>query len=216
MKCILKVLLVFFIYSHLNGQTRNGMKMDSDTLVLEGLYSGKNILIKNAFGPGGIGFCVFEVLVNGLITTDEINANLFQIKLDYPKLALKNGDKVKVEIKYFKNCSPHSEPLVMNAGALLKPDAGKESTLVVDGKFMWANVFVTNPRIPGSNSFSIKEVLVNKKKLSVNFNSDVFEINLTALALQEKDKWNDGDHLKIEFKYQTGFEPVILNPEVIK
>lgn len=207
--------IIIMLTSQLNAQTRNGVKMESDTLIMEGLYADKNIFIKNPYGTGGIGFCVFEVSVNGMITVDEINASMFQIKLDYPGLKLKNGDKVKVEIKYFKNCTPFKEPLVMNAGALTVPGVGKISSLIVDGKFMWSNVFVVNPRVAGADSFSVKEVFVNGKKLPILFNSDVFEINLTALGLQEKEKLNDGDKIKIEFKYQTGFEPIILNPEAI-
>lgn len=217
MKTTIKLLALMALFTYsLGAQTRNGVKMDSDTLVMEGVYAGKNIIVKNAYGPGGIGFCVFEVLVNGFITTDEINGSMFQIKLDAPKLKLKTGDNVKVEIKYFKNCTPSSEPLVMNPGVLSVAGTGKASTLIFEGKFRWANVFVSNPRVDGSNNFSVKEVFVNGKKLPLILNSDVFEINLTALGLQEKEKLNDGDKIKIEFKYQTGFDPVILNPEAVK
>ena len=48
-------------------------------IILEGNYQGKNLYIQNPFGSGGVGFCVTEVLVNGNITTDEINSSAFEI-----------------------------------------------------------------------------------------------------------------------------------------
>ena len=45
------------------------------TLILEGNYQGKNVYVQNPNAASGVGFCVSEVLVNGNITTDELNQN---------------------------------------------------------------------------------------------------------------------------------------------
>ena len=46
-------------------------------IVLEGKYMGKNIFVKNPFGGAGVGFCVFEVTVNGKLSPDEVNQSAF-------------------------------------------------------------------------------------------------------------------------------------------
>ena len=38
---------------------------NAGVIVLEGNYMGKNIFVKNPFGGAGVGFCVFEVTING-------------------------------------------------------------------------------------------------------------------------------------------------------
>ncbi len=189
-------------------------KMDElDSIIIEGYYNLKNIFVKNSFGVGGIGFCVIRTKVNDEVTTDEINANMFQINLSLCKLKL--GDKVKVVIKYKRKCAPNEKPLILNPGALLKTN--KEETqlsLIYEGKFMWENLFVCNPRVSNSNAYGIKEVLINGKGLSyTEINADVFEINLSKMGLNKEIK--EGDKVKIEFKYLKGCDPVIINPEVL-
>lgn len=71
---------------------------------VEGIYRGENLYIMNPFSSSGIGFCVSEVKVNGLLTTDEINSSAFEI--DFSALNLKIGDKVEVIISHKKGCVP--------------------------------------------------------------------------------------------------------------
>ena len=47
----------------------------SQEIVLEGTFQGDNLFVKNPFAPSGVGFCVYEVNVNGLTSTDEINSS---------------------------------------------------------------------------------------------------------------------------------------------
>ena len=53
----------------------------AEELVVKGTYQGENIYVKNPFAPSGVGFCAYEVTVNGTITTDEINSSAFEIDL---------------------------------------------------------------------------------------------------------------------------------------
>jgi len=73
-------------------------------MILEGNYQGKNLYVQNPFTTTGVGFCVFEVTVNGQVTTDEINSSAFEI--DFKNFQLKLGDKVEVKIKHRDDCKP--------------------------------------------------------------------------------------------------------------
>lgn len=182
-----------------------------NSLAIEGEYKGKNLLIKNPYGKGGVGFCVYQVKVNGKTTRDEINATMFQVKLD--ELGLKLGDKLRVEMLFHDSCVQGASPMIMTLGAI-KRGNDKEVKMVIDGKFMWANLFVTNPKTDGKNS-SISEIKVNNKVLALNLKADVVEINLTALGLQKENPLKDGQELIIEINYQNGFDPIIINPEAV-
>jgi len=74
------------------------------TIILEGNYQGKNIYVQNPFASSGVGFCTYEVRVNGDITTDEINSSAFEI--DFTSFQLQIGDPVEVAIKHKDDCRP--------------------------------------------------------------------------------------------------------------
>ena len=73
-------------------------------IVLEGNYMGKNIFVKNPFGGAGVGFCVFEVTINGKLSPDEVNQSAFEI--DFGNQNIKLGDKVIINIKHKDDCVP--------------------------------------------------------------------------------------------------------------
>lgn len=183
-----------------------------NSLAIEGEYKGKNLLIKNPYGKGGVGFCVSEVKVNGKTTRDEINATLFQIKLD--ELGLKIGDKLRVEMIFHDSCVQNASPMIMTLGAIKKGN-DKNVKMIIDGKFAWSNLFLTNPKTDGTN-YSITEIKVNDKVLALNLKMDIVEVNLTALGLQKIDPLKDGQEIIIEISYQNGFDPIVLNPESVQ
>lgn len=82
------------------------------TILLEGRYQQRNIFVINAASSDGIGYCIYEVLVNGLLTTDEINTQAFEIDLTI--FGLKTGDPVNILIKHKDGCTPK----ILNPGAL--------------------------------------------------------------------------------------------------
>src|ERR1044071_7067750 len=82
----------------------NVCSAQGNVIVLEGNYQGKPLYVQNPFGPGGVGFCVTEVKVNGNITTDETNSSAFEIDLKAQKLA--PGEKVEVRIMHKDGCKP--------------------------------------------------------------------------------------------------------------
>ncbi len=79
-------------------------KAFAGTIILEGNYQGKNLYVQNPFAGSGVGFCTFEVRVNGDVTTDEINSSAFEI--DFTPFQLEIGAKVEVIIKHKDDCRP--------------------------------------------------------------------------------------------------------------
>ncbi len=103
------------------------------TIVIEGNYQGRNLFIQNPFSEAGVGFCVFDVTVNGQIATDEINSSAFEI--DMNNFGLKMGDPVVVNIRHKDGCTP----VVLNP-EVLRPrstfDIVKQN-VSDDGTYTW-------------------------------------------------------------------------------
>jgi hypothetical protein len=89
----------------------SGLAM-AGSIVLEGRYQQRNLFVINATSTDGVGFCVYEVTVNGLVTSDEINSQAFEIDLGI--YGLKTGDPLTIVIKHKDGCTPK----VLNPGAL--------------------------------------------------------------------------------------------------
>lgn len=81
-------------------------------IILEGKYQHRNIFIAQAFGSEGIGFCAFEIRVNGNLITDEINSSAFEI--DLTPFNFKIGEDITIEIRHKLGCTPK----VLNPGGL--------------------------------------------------------------------------------------------------
>ena len=83
------------------------------SIVLSGVYQGTDLYVQNPFSGQGVSFCVFEVRVNGEVTSDEVNSSAFAI--DFQVLGLKVGDEIEVVISYKDGCSPRVlNPEVLN------------------------------------------------------------------------------------------------------
>lgn len=122
-------------------------------IVLEGKYMGKNIFVKNPFGGAGVGFCVFEVTVNGNLSPDEVNQSAFEI--DFGNHNLKIGDKVVINIKHKDDCAPE----VLNA-EVLKPKSTFNTKRIVfkdDGVLEW-----TTDNENGSMDYIVEQFRWNK------------------------------------------------------
>ncbi len=102
-------------------------------IVLEGNYMGKNVFVKNPFGGAGVGFCVFEVTVNGKLDPAEVNQSAFEV--DFSTHNLKLGDPVVINIKHKDDCAPE----VLNP-EVLKPKStfnAKSISFTDDGILEW-------------------------------------------------------------------------------
>ena len=160
------ILILLFFSTHLIGK--------ADEIVLKGVYQGKNLYVMNPFASSGVGFCVYEVTVNGQLTTDEINSSAFEIDLSV--FQFKIGDKLIVIIKHKDGCVPKiinpevlkpqstfvdSNGKVDKSGTLSWTTNGESGSLpFVVEQFRW-NKWVTVATVegkgtPGTNQYSVK------------------------------------------------------------
>ncbi len=178
-------------------------KTPGHRMEIEGVYNGKDLFVRNSFGKSGIGYCITQVKVNGNTTIDEINASMFRIDLEIHKLKL--NDKIKIVI-YYKDSCEQTEPQLMNPGVIRQKDPTGNNAIVMEGKNFNSSLLVVNPR--AGKNYGIKEVLVNGKKVE-SIQKDIFEINFYRMGINYEEK------IKIEFKYEDGCEPFVINPDVI-
>lgn len=125
----------------------------SGEIVLKGIYQGKNIYVMNPFASSGVGFCVYEVTVNGQLTTDEINSSAFEIDLTIFQFS--KGDKLIIIIKHKDGCLPK----VINP-EVLKPQSTYVASLMKvnrEGNLTW-----TAKGESGSLNFIVEQFRWNK------------------------------------------------------
>lgn len=128
-------------------------RLQAGIIVLEGKYQNKNIYVQNAFGSSGVGFCTYEVTINGQTTVDEVNSTAFEI--DFTPYQIKPGTEVLVRILHKDGC----EPRVLNPDAL-RPNASFETTAIninETGVLSWTTTNET-----GSLPFIIEQYRWNK------------------------------------------------------
>ena len=143
MKNILTFLISFFV----------ALTSYAGVIVLEGHYQGKNLYVQNPFAGSGVGFCTFEVTINGEVSTDEVNSSAFEI--DFTAALLKIGDPVIVKIKHKDDCKPK----VLNP-EVLKPKSTFEivnMNISKDGVFEW-----TTSNETGKLTFVVEQFRWNK------------------------------------------------------
>ncbi len=202
-----KVLLIFiFILASLYGQSAD--------IVLKGVYQGKNIYVMNPFSSSGVGFCVFEVRVNGELSTDEINSSAFEIDLSV--FQLKKGDKVEIKIKHKDGCRPK----IINP-EVLKPQStfmAKYMKVSREGVLSWKT---TNES--GSLPFIIEQFRWNKwikvakvdGKGTASENQYSIKVNPHAgnnrFRIKQIDYTNKPRYSK-EIRYRSMSKPVTYSP----
>jgi len=86
---------------------------------ISGLYQGENLLVVNETNPDGVGFCCYEVRVNGQLTADEVNSHAFEIDLRRQGMVLGKG--LSVRLMHRPGCAPR----VLNP-EVVKPSPGFE------------------------------------------------------------------------------------------
>ncbi|TLX72113.1 hypothetical protein E9993_18780 [Labilibacter sediminis] len=124
----------------------------SEEVVLTGTFQGDNLFVKNPFAPSGVGFCVYEVTVNGLTSTDEINSSAFEVDLSV--YGFQVGEPLTVSIKYKEGC----QPIVLNPEVLNARSTFVVSKLeVADQKIKW-----TTEKEAGSIPFVVEQFRWNK------------------------------------------------------
>lgn len=233
MKSIKKALIFMLMFPVL------ALTAQEKVIVLEGNYHLRNIYVSNKVMPSGVGYCVTNVLVNGEVSTDEINQEAFEIDLSLFNLNV--GDPVTVEIHHHKGC----EPIVINPLALLPQATFKTESITLDGnilkwtatnesgslpykvqQFKW-NKWVTVGEVqgkgtPGKHSYEFRVVPVTgKNRFRVIQKSGdgktkvspevTFELNEPAVVFEYDKKQNE-----VIFSRETGFEVYDAYGRIIK
>ncbi len=103
-------------------------------IVLEGNYQGKNLYVRNPFEGSSVGFCTYEVTVNGSVATDEWNSSAFEVDLSVHNL--EPGDRIVVVIKHKDDCAPK----VLNPEVLNPQSTFETESIAVtnDGILKWS------------------------------------------------------------------------------
>jgi hypothetical protein len=212
----------------------------SGILVVEGKYQNKNLYVQNYFGGSGVGFCAFEVKVNGQITTDEVNSSAFEI--DLAAMKLKYGDKVTVEIMHKDGCMPKVlnmedlkprptfEVLTMSISStgLLKWTSKNESGALpyIVEQFKW-NKWVPVGEVNGKGTPEAQEYSF---QVATHSGENKFRVKQVGLGSQnkysnpvvlnsmtEKPKYEVAkDGASIQFSYETSYEVYDVYGSVIK
>ncbi|MBO7477682.1 MAG: hypothetical protein J6U04_07110 [Salinivirgaceae bacterium] len=125
----------------------------AEEIVLTGIYQCKNLYVMNPFAADGNGFCITGITVNGMATSDEINASAFEI--DLSKHNLTKGDNVNVVIKHKSGCTPK----VINPEVLNAQSTFTVTTIKIDKNNKLA--FTTNNE-SGSLPFIVEQFRWNK------------------------------------------------------
>lgn len=102
MKIITSILFTFLCTVSLAG-----------VIIIEGSYQNQNIYVKNAYRSAGIGFCAYQVKINGSVSTDEVNSTAFEI--DLTQYQLEQGAPLSIEIVFNDD---GCVPMVLNPNAL--------------------------------------------------------------------------------------------------
>jgi len=109
------------------------VSLRAEVIVLTGVYQGKDIYVKNPETSSGVGFCVFEVLVNGQISSDEVNAPSFAI--DLASYGISVGTPVEIVLRLKENC----QVKILNPEAIYPTSTFEivDIMLQTNGDLMW-------------------------------------------------------------------------------
>ncbi len=185
-------------------------------MVLRGTFQGENLYVKNPFAASGVGFCVYEVTVNGQTTTDEINSSAFEVDLSVYGFQI--GEPVTIGLKYKEDCAPK----VLNA-EVLNPRA----TFVIDdmkisnGKLSW-----TTENEAGTLPFVVEQYRWNKwikvgevagkgsasenyYEVDVRQNSGENRYRVKQVDYRKKPRYSD------ELTYMSSKEQVTFSPKKV-
>lgn len=125
----------------------------SEVLTIEGQYQSKNLFVSNSMASNGVGFCAYEVRVNGEVTTDAVSSSAFEIDLE--QYSFKKGEDLIIQIMHKKGCQPKVlNPTSLSPQATFKT---KEISLDETGLISW-----TTTNESGSLAFIVEQYKWNK------------------------------------------------------
>jgi hypothetical protein len=187
--------------------------VNGEALVLNGIYQGKDLYVKNPNTNDGVGFCVYEVWVNGNITSDELNSSAFAI--DFNDLGILPGTEIEVIINHKKGCAPN----VINPEAI-KP----HSTFEVENISVKNNVLTWSTKgESGALPFYVEQfkwnkwVRVGEVQGVGSGETHTYKFELSPYSGENKVRVKQVDYTKVpryskEVVYQPNISKVTFSP----
>ncbi len=189
---------------------------------LEGIFRGENLFVKNPFAPSGVGFCIFEITVNGQVANDEINSSAFEVNLS--QYHLKDGDPVNVVIKHKDGCTPK----VLNPEVLLPKSTFTMVSLKVDKT---GKVTFSTKDEKGSLPFSVEQFkwkkwvtvgqvagkgtpALNNYSINITLHSGINKIRIKQVDSNNKPRYSNEvtfNNLEGEVTFKPGNNGVATN-----
>lgn len=183
----------------------------AEVVVISGIYQGKDLYVKNPTTSEGIGYCIFEVLVNGNITSDELNSPAFAVDLQV--WGLKHGDPLEIVLRCKENCDvkiinpeviyPNSTfeiaTLTLTAEGMLSWTTTKETSAIpyIIEQFRW-NRWIKIGEVLGKGKES-----ENKYSFQANLHSGMNTIRVYQLDFK-------GQRFSQEVKIESSEQPVTI------
>ncbi len=120
-------------------------------IILEGKYNGKNLYVQNPFNSKG--FCIYDCVVNGNVTTDTYESSAWEI--DLTRYSLRIGDPVTIFIKHRTCCLPK----ILNPEVILPASTFSivKMDITTTGRLTWITK-KENGKLP----FKIQQYVWNK------------------------------------------------------
>lgn len=213
---------------------------DAAVIVVEGEYQLRNIFVLNGKSGSGVGFCTYEVTVNGQVTSDELNSEAFEIDLSIYGFEL--GDEIVVKIKHKDDCTPK----VINPGALqpLPTFEVKQISVTEDEILSWTTINEQGilPFIIQQKKWN-KWVKVGEVEGKGTSNTNTYEFKVPTVSGKNEYRvmqksYNDGDRVsetvsmisnkpavtfdydrksqRIQFSNETSFEVYNIYGQIVK
>jgi hypothetical protein len=115
--------------------------VDAEVIIISGMYQGKDLYVKNPPTADGSGYCVFEVLVNGQPTADQLESASFAVDLAIWKLDI--GAPLEIELRCKENC----EVKILNPEVIYPNSTFEITSFSVnpEGSLVWSTNKETAP-----------------------------------------------------------------------
>ncbi|MBL4561244.1 MAG: hypothetical protein JKX79_09705 [Labilibaculum sp.] len=189
-----------------------------DKLELSGVFLGKNVYVINPFSDSGVGFCVYEVSVNGQNSADEINSSAFEV--DLSKFNFPIGEKINITLHYKNGClpkiinpeaiKPHSSFSLQSAkvdkkGFLNWTTKGEIGSLpFIIQQYRW-NKWITIGEVEGIGLPQINKYHLNVRPHSGKNTFRIYQVDYTGTPNYSPD-----------IKHKSTFPAITFGPEKVK
>jgi hypothetical protein len=181
----------------------------SEVVIISGIYQGKDLYVQNPMTADSSGHCVFEVLVNGQITADQLNSASFAVDLAIWKLNA--GDALEIVLRCKENC----EVKILNPEVIYPSSTFEITSLTVSttGEMEWSTEKETTPlnfvieQFRWNKWINVGEVKGLGKLETCRYN---FSVNLHAgtntIRIYQLD--HKGQHSSEEYKVESAYPEV--------